>query len=37
MDFKAATNEWIAIKTQLASARKDLSMLNSVKRNFASL
>jgi spore coat polysaccharide biosynthesis protein SpsF (cytidylyltransferase family) len=28
MDFKAATNEWIAIKTQLASARKDLSMLN---------
>ena len=28
MDFKNATNEWIAIKTQLAAARKDLSTLN---------
>jgi hypothetical protein len=28
MDFKNATNEWIAIKTQLAAARKDLSVLN---------
>jgi hypothetical protein len=28
MEFKHATNEWIAIKTQLAAARKDLSVLN---------
>ena len=28
MDFKNSTNEWIAIKTQLASARKDLGVLN---------
>jgi hypothetical protein len=28
MDFKNATNEWIAIKTQLTAARKDLSVLN---------
>ncbi len=28
MDFKTATNEWIAIKAQLAAARKDLSTLN---------
>lgn len=28
MDFKSATNEWIAIKAQLAAARKDLSTLN---------
>jgi len=28
MDFKNATNEWIAIKTQLAAARKDLGTLN---------
>lgn len=28
MEFKNATNEWIAIKTQLAAARKDLGTLN---------
>ena len=28
MDFTNATNEWIAIKTQLAAARKDLGTLN---------
>jgi hypothetical protein len=29
MEFKNATNEWIALKTQLAAARKDLSTLNT--------
>jgi hypothetical protein len=28
MDFKATTTEWIALKAQLAAARKDLSVLN---------
>lgn len=28
MDFKTATTEWIALKTQLAAARKDLITLN---------
>ena len=28
MEFKTATTEWIAIKTQLAAARKDLLTLN---------
>jgi hypothetical protein len=28
MDFKTATTEWINLKAQLASARKDLSVLN---------
>jgi hypothetical protein len=28
MDFKSTTNEWIALKAQLASARKDLTVLN---------
>ena len=28
MDFKAITTEWIALKAQLAAARKDLSVLN---------
>ena len=29
MDFKNATQEWIALKAQLLAARKDLSTLNS--------
>jgi len=28
MEFKSATTEWIALKAQLASARKDLTLLN---------
>jgi len=28
MEFKTATTEWIALKAQLAGARKDLSVLN---------
>jgi Family of unknown function (DUF5760) len=28
MDFKTVTTEWIALKAQLASARKDLTVLN---------
>ena len=28
MDFKNAMTEWIALKAQLAAARKDLSVLN---------
>jgi Family of unknown function (DUF5760) len=28
MDFKTATTEWIALKAQLAGARKDLTVLN---------
>jgi len=29
MEFKTATQEWIALKAQLLAARKDLSTLNS--------
>lgn len=28
MDFKTTTTEWIALKAQLAAARKDLTVLN---------
>ena len=28
MDFKTAMTEWVALKAQLAAARKDLSVLN---------
>jgi hypothetical protein len=29
MDFANAMNEWIALKTQLAAARRDLAVLNN--------
>jgi len=33
MDFKAAMTEWVGLKAQLASARKDLGMLNGREKD----
>ena len=33
MDFKQAMTEWVGLKAQLASARKDLSVLNSREKD----
>ena len=33
MDFKTAMTEWVALKAQLAAARKDLSVLNSREKD----
>jgi len=33
MDFKAAMTEWVGLKTQLAAARKDLSVLNNREKD----
>ena len=33
MDFKAAMTEWVALKAQLAAARKDLSVLNKREKD----
>jgi hypothetical protein len=33
MDFKAAMTEWVTLKTQLAAARKDLSVLNNREKD----
>ena len=33
MDFKAAMTEWVTLKAQLASARKDLSVLNKREKD----
>lgn len=33
MDFKAAMTEWVALKAQLAAARKDLSVLNQREKD----
>jgi hypothetical protein len=33
MDFKAAMTEWVSLKTQLAAARKDLSVLNQREKD----
>ena len=33
MDFKAAMTEWVALKAQLAAARKDLSVLNGREKD----
>jgi len=33
MDFKAAMTEWVALKAQLAAARKDLSVLNTREKD----
>jgi len=37
MDFKAATTEWIALKAQLAGARKDLTLLNHREKELRKL
>ena len=33
MDFKQAMTEWVALKAQLAAARKDLSVLNKREKD----
>ena len=33
MDFKAAMTEWVALKAQLAAARKDLGTLNTREKD----
>lgn len=33
MDFKAAMTEWVGLKTQLAAARKDLTVLNQREKD----
>lgn len=33
MDFKTAMTEWVALKAQLAAARKDLQTLNSREKD----
>ena len=33
MDFKAAMTEWVSLKTQLAAARKDLTVLNQREKD----
>ena len=33
MDFKSAMTEWVTLKSQLASARKDLSVLNKREKD----
>ena len=33
MDFKTAMTEWVALKAQLAAARKDLSVLNKREKD----
>ena len=33
MDFKSAMTEWVALKAQLAAARKDLSVLNKREKD----
>jgi len=33
MDFKNAMTEWVALKAQLAAARKDLSILNKREKD----
>lgn len=33
MDFKSAMTEWVGLKAQLASARKDLSVLNQREKD----
>jgi UDP-N-acetylmuramoylalanine-D-glutamate ligase len=33
MDFKEAMTEWVALKAQLAAARKDLSVLNKREKD----
>jgi len=33
MDFKTAMTEWVALKAQLAAARKDLSVLNTREKD----
>jgi hypothetical protein len=33
MDFKAAMTEWVALKAQLAAARKDLGVLNGREKD----
>jgi hypothetical protein len=33
MDFKAAMTEWVNLKSQLAAARKDLSVLNGREKD----
>ena len=33
MDFKATMTEWVALKAQLAAARKDLSVLNKREKD----
>ena len=33
MDFKAAMTEWVALKAQLAAARKDLTVLNKREKD----
>jgi UDP-N-acetylmuramoylalanine-D-glutamate ligase len=33
MDFKQAMTEWVALKAQLAAARKDLSVLNGREKD----
>jgi hypothetical protein len=33
MDFKAAMTEWVALKAQLAAARKDLGVLNQREKD----
>ena len=33
MDFKTAMTEWVALKAQLAAARKDLSVLNQREKD----
>jgi UDP-N-acetylmuramoylalanine-D-glutamate ligase len=33
MDFKSAMTEWVALKAQLAAARKDLSVLNQREKD----
>ena len=33
MDFKSAMTEWVGLKTQLAAARKDLSVLNQREKD----
>ena len=37
MDFKAAMTEWVALKAQLAAARKDLSVLNGREKDLRKL
>ena len=37
MDFKEAMTEWVALKAQLAAARKDLSVLNKREKDLRKL
>ena len=37
MDFKAAMTEWVALKAQLAAARKDLGVLNKREKDLRQL